>query len=364
MSAIFCVDSWIFRIFLGYIWIYLNICIVYHTNMALRNKKLQQRIREIQQFIEEQYKPTHVPKARNFGVYEQEWQARLQHAITSLNPLVTQACATITTHKGPGPKRILDLRQRLLILLLQRWCDQSNRMMSSLLLLFSTLNKIQLGYKSIERLYSDQEVQLALHNLHVLILQRQHVKVVDTCGDATGYALTISKHYATHACQLKEKAKTQDGIKKFVYVFRLLDLKTRLYLAYGTSFKSEKEAFDQAIRMLRTLKIQVRSIRLDRYYSNPCYIDQFPDTKVYLIPKKNATLKHSGAWKKMLIEFYNNQMQFLEEYFQRNTSENEFGNDKKHFGWGLPQRRDDRIDTAAFATTELHNLLHLTTPTT
>lgn len=331
--------------------------------MVLRNKKLQQRIREIQQFIDEQYKPAHVPKARNTGLYEKEWQARLQHACISLDPLVTRACASISTHKGPGPEHSLDLRQRLLILLLQRWCDQSNRMMSSLLLLFSALNKIHLSYKSIERLYSDQEVLIALHNLHVLILQQQTVKVVDTCGDATGYALTISKHYATHASKLKEKAKTQNGIKKFVYVFRLLDLKTHLYLAYGTSFKSEREAFDQAIQMLRTLKIHVRSIRLDRYYSNPCYVDLFPETKMYLIPKKNATLKHHGAWKRMLIDFYNNQMHYLEEYFQRNASENEFGNDKKHFGWGLSQRRDDRIDTASFAITELHNLLHLTEQT-
>lgn len=90
------------------------------------------------------------------------------------------------------------------------------------------------------------------------------MKNVDTCGDATGYALTISKHYATHTSKLKEKAKIQDGIKKFVYVFRLLDLKTRLCIAYGTSFKSEKEAFDQAMKMLKELKIQVRSIRLDR----------------------------------------------------------------------------------------------------
>ena len=231
--------------------------------MVLRNKKLQQRIRKVQQFIDEQYKPTHLPKERCFGSYEKEWQTRLQHAITTLNPLVTRACSTIRTRKDPGPERSLDLRQRLLILLLQRWCDQSNRMMSSLLL-FSVLNNIHLSYKSVERLYSDQEELLALYNLHSIVLKECNVKNVNTCGDATGYALTISKHYATHTSKLKEKAKIQDGIKKFVYVFRLLDLKTRLYIAYGTSFKSEKEAFDQAMKMLKELKIQVRSIRLDR----------------------------------------------------------------------------------------------------
>lgn len=327
--------------------------------MVLRNKKLQQRVREIQQFIDEQYKPSHPSTPRDWRAYEQQWYARLRHATDLLEPLVAEACSSIRMHAGPGPKHALDLRQRVLILLLQRWCDQSNRMMSCLLLLFSALSKVRLSYKSIERLYSDHDVLLALHNLHVLILKKRGVDVVDACGDATGYSLTITKHYATEATRRKEKAKTQDGVKKFVYVFRLLDLDTHLYLAYGTSFKSERKAFDQAVQMLRALNVRVRSIRLDRYYSAPCYVDEFPDAIVYLIPKKNATLKGSGHWKRTLIDFYNNQTSYLEQYFKRNSSENEFGNDKKHFGWGLPQRRDDRIDTASFAITELHNLLHL-----
>lgn len=329
--------------------------------VQLRNKKLRQRIRDIQKFIDEQYKPTHPARVRDWKTYEQQWEARLRHAINMLEPLVDEACSRIIVHKGPGPQHTLDLRQRTMILLLQRWCDQSNRMMSCLLLLFSALSKVHLSYKSIERLYSDEDVQLALHNLHVLILKKQNVVEINACGDATGYALTITKHYATEASKRKEKAKTQDGVKKFVYVFRLLDLDTRLYIAYGTSFKSEKEAFDQAIKMLRSLGIRVRSVRLDRYYSAPSYLALFPEAKVYIIPKKNATLKGGGNWKRTLLDFYNNQMGFLEEYFKRNNSENEFGNDKKHFGWGLPQRRDDRIDTAAFAITELHNLLQLTT---
>ena len=37
----------------------------------------------------------------------------------------------------------------------------------------------------------------------------------------------------------------------------------------------------------------IDSVRLDRYYSSPSYVDSFGDreTKVFVIPKKNATLK-------------------------------------------------------------------------
>jgi len=43
----------------------------------------------------------------------------------------------------------------------------------------------------------------------------------------------------------KDKAKEAKpkGKKTFVYSFNLLDLDLKMYAAYGTSFKSEKQAF-------------------------------------------------------------------------------------------------------------------------
>jgi transposase len=325
----------------------------------LRNKQLQKKVREIQQFIDDKYKPAHAPKARDWRTYEDEWDARIRYAVETLEPLVARACMNVIVRKGPGPAHVLDLRQRVLIILLQRWCDQSNRVMGCLLALFGALNGTHVSYKTVERLYSDEDVLLALHNLHVLMLEEKGIHVVDACGDATGYALTITKHYATEATKRKEKAKTQDGKKKFVYAFKMLDINTGMYITHGTSFKSEKDAYDQAMQMLRTLDVKVRSIRLDRYYSAQHYVDQFPNSTVYIMPKKNVTLKGSWHWKRTLMRMYNDLMTYLEEYFKRNHSENGFGTDKRLFGWSLPQRRDDRIDTASFVLTELHNLLHL-----
>ncbi len=79
-----------------------------------------------------------------------------------------------------------------------------------------------------------------------------------------------------------------------------MDLDPRLYIAFGPSMKSEREAYDRAMDLLSTLGLGVDSIRLDRYYSSPSYVDNLGDTKVFIIPKKNATLNGSQKWKDTL----------------------------------------------------------------
>ncbi len=74
-----------------------------------------------------------------------------------------------------------------------------------------------------------------------------------------------------------------------------MDIKSRLYLAYGTSFKSEQKAYDKAIQMALELKISIEDIRLDRYYSKQIFVKNLSESlagiKFYLIPKSNATIK-------------------------------------------------------------------------
>lgn len=324
----------------------------------IKSKHLRTMVNDLDRFIDEEYKPAHPEEERDTAAYERELQIRLRRAATELRPLVAQAC-DIRTRVRPGPRAIMSLQQRVMILLLQRLCPSSNRMMSCMLLFFSALTNIDVSYKTIERFYGDKDVILALHNLHILILKKQGVRAVDVAGDATGYGLTITKHYATEANKLKEKAKAD--LRKFVYMFRLIDINTGMYVAYGTSYKSEREAYDDARRMLLTMDIDVNSIRLDRYYSAAFYADQWPDSLVYIIPKKNVTSKGSWHWKRTLFRMYNDLMTYLEEFFMRNSSENGFGIDKRRFGWTIPQRRDDRISVANAAISILHNLFRLTT---
>ena len=70
---------------------------------------------------------------------------------------------------------------------------QSNRREAYLLPLMG-LDK-HIGYKSVERLYSDPLVIMVIHNMFLLSLQKRGIVEVDSCGDGTGYSLSMTKHY-------------------------------------------------------------------------------------------------------------------------------------------------------------------------
>ena len=108
-----------------------------------------------------------------------------------------------------------------------------------------------------------------------------------------------------------------------------------------------------------TLGLEMDSIRLDRYYSSPSYVDKLGDTKVFVIPKKNAPLNGSQKWKDTMEEFVLDTMNYLEKYHQRSNSESGFAADKKMLGWNIAQRRDDRIDNALFCTGVWHNMFNM-----
>ena len=141
-----------------------------------------------------------------------------------------------------------------------------------------------------------------------------------------------------------------------------MDLSSRMYLAYGSSMKSEKEAYDRAIRMLSTIDVTLATARLDRYYSTPGYVDSLGDARVFVIPKSNATLNGSWKWKETMKEFVTNTIQYLEQYYRRENSESGFAADKKMLGWSIAQRKEDRIDCANVCIGLWHNLFNLATP--
>ncbi len=129
---------------------------------------------------------------------------------------------------------------------------------------------------------------------------------------------------------MKDKAK-ENGDNKgddarprrlFAYAFTIMDLNTRLYLACGHSLRSEKEAFEGAMAMLSHTDVELSSMRLDRYYSYPTYVNAFGgETRVYVMPKRNSTLKGSQKWKDTMKEFIKDTMGYLEEYHRRSNSE-------------------------------------------
>ena len=328
--------------------------------VQIRAKQVRERVKELDKIVEE-YKKNHPKKQRDYSLYEQSFRIRLKNVVTNLDDLIDEAIKNFHFSSKNENKHSLPLSKRIRLILVKELTEKGNRKIANLLGLFSCLSGADISYKAVERLYSDDKVILCLHNLFILALQKRGINQIDACGDATGYSLTISKHYSAYVQKLKDKSKIQEDVEKkcFVFKFTLMDLKTKMYVCYGSSLRSEKEAFDKAMQMLHSIDVELASIRLDRYYSFPSYVNQFKESKVYIIPRKNVGLMNGFKWCETLKDFLLNTTKYLEEYFQRNNSESQFSADKKMFGWKVAQKREDRIDTCLLARAVWHNLLLL-----
>ena len=143
-----------------------------------------------------------------------------------------------------------------------------------------------------------------------------------------------------------------------------MDLKAKMYIAFGlnSSMKSEREAFDRVMSMLSSLDIEMSSVRFDRYYSSPSYVDGFGSAKVCIIPMSYLTLNGSMKWKHTVKNFVENTMQYLENYHARSNSESGFSADKKMLGWNIAQKRSDRIDNALCCSGVWHNMFNMGIP--
>ncbi len=312
---------------------------------------------------------------RDWRTYEQRLALRAKKASIELLPIIERAYAMIGV---PEPEKELGGRppkatvpQKVLMLLIKDIFQISNRKMASMLDLFAALNNIDISYKTLERAYSEDLVKLTIHNAFAIIAKDAGIKESDTCGDGTGYSLTVTKHYRNEReKQLKrlngasKKAKpTKSGNKTkkrrlFVYSFALMDLDTHMYIGYATSMKSEKEAFRKAVSMAGAMGIKINSARLDKYYSCPSIVNEFAkNTTIYVLPKSNATINGPFAWKSILKSIMNDPIGFLRQYFLRNHSECGFSVDKNMCGRKVWQKLDDRIDTALLCKGLWHNLM-------
>jgi transposase len=244
---------------------------------------------------------------------------------------------------GRPPK--LDLEKKVNLFILARFLSKSNRGVEEALEYFQPLFGVDVSYKYIERLYSDPEVKLALHNVFVLLLKEEGTSG-DLAGDGTGYSVRVDSHYRSDPKKFG---------KKYVHFFSMIDLATGMYVGCGTSRLSEWDAFSKAVAMLRRIGTAVRSVRLDKYFSTRSVIKLFGRTvSMFLIPRKN--IAKVGAWADILTRAMASPVGFLSEYFHRNVSESGFSSDKGRFGRVIKQRRADRQETALFSNALLHNL--------
>ncbi len=233
--------------------------------------------------------------------------------------------------------------------------------MANMLMIFTLLSNIDVNYKDVERLYSDKHVGEVLLTMHESLLKKKGVNNSDAAGDGTGHSLTVSVHYTSEAQKLKDGLKSELAAKekKFVHDFKFIDVRTQMYLAYGTSFKSETEAFHKARTFINEINVKMNSLRLDKFYSNGATVDLFPETQVYIIPKLNATINGSYKWKRAVSKFTHHTFDYLYEYYLRNHSEGGFSEDKREYGQTTRLHLEKRIDTQIFAQLIWHNLFKL-----
>jgi len=339
----------------------------------VRSGDIQYKLEEINNILGKKYVQEHPEKKRDWRTYESEFSQRIKTAMEELDPLISKAVSIMHIER-PGHPHSLSLCQRVKLILIKQLVGKSNRMFANMLDIFSMLSGIDISYKTIERLYSYNDIVMARFNLHVLLLKNKDITNADATGDGTGYSLTVKKNYETYAQGLKDLAKENKEIgnkdhkdkktkghrkRLFAYSFSIMDLRTRMYIASGTSMKSERNAYDNAMRIINKIGINIDTIRLDRYYSSLSYVDKLGNTKVYIIPKKNSTLRGTHKWKSIIREFVNDTMNYLEKYHQRSNSESGFAADKKMLGWNMAQRRDDRINNALLCTNVWHNLFNM-----
>src|SRR4030066_2425968 len=130
-----------------------------------------------------------------------EWEhkrTQVKERLHRLPEYVHQAVEVINREEqkmGRPPK--LDLEKKVNLFILVRFLNKSNRNAEESLQYFQPLFGVSVSYKYIERLYSDEEVKLALHNLFILLLKDENVSS-DITGDGTGYTVTVTKHYRSN----------------------------------------------------------------------------------------------------------------------------------------------------------------------
>jgi transposase len=281
-----------------------------------------------------------------YAVWERERQ-KVKHRLQELPRLVQLAAEKVKVVKDSrGQHTAVPIAKRVMLLIFKRLTERSNRGMEDLLTAFEPLFEFQRSYKFIERLYSDLEVRLVLHNLFILMVREEGVSG-HYAGDGTGYALTIEQHY--------RKAPQKRG-KKYALLFFIIDIETNFYVGYGHSHISEMDAFHKACAVLRELRIPVESMRLDKYYSSRKVIRLFSrEVSLYLIPKKNIA-RFGAQWPAIFQKILDDPIAFLHEYFYRNLCETSNSTDKNRFGNYIHQQRIERQETETKCLAVLHNI--------
>lgn len=116
----------------------------------MKSEDIRDRLKDIDKYLLNQYRENKRLEKRDWRIYEQQLTIRIKGAIQNLEPLINEA-VNIKIHRGSGRPPLLDLKQRVIILLLKELIGETNRKMASMLTLFFLLSGIDVNYKKVER---------------------------------------------------------------------------------------------------------------------------------------------------------------------------------------------------------------------
>ena len=308
----------------------------------------QKRAKELLEVLDE-VRETHFKDREKEYPYS-EWERKreiVKERLRTLKVYVKEAVEMIQReerNRGRPPK--INLDKRVMLFLFARWMNKSNRGTEEALEAFQPLFGFEVSYKTIERLYSDEEVKAALHNLFVLLIKEEGTSG-KFAGDGTGYSLSVEEHYRTEP---------QKEGKKYLYTLRIIDIETNLYVGIGFSKISEMDAYHKAIKLMSKIGIRIDSIALDKYYSSRKVIELFDrNVSIFVIPKKNIS-EIGMRWSTIFRRIAEDPIAYLSQYFMRNLSESGHSSDKRRFGGIIRQRREDRQESALFSIAVWHNV--------
>ncbi|MEM0195975.1 MAG: hypothetical protein QXJ24_06650 [Thermoplasmatales archaeon] len=129
---------------------------------GITDEDLRNKVQEMDDFIRKKYRIDHPKEERGWRTYEQLFSGMIREAMKSPNTLISEAVPSIHTDSGAGRPKLLTIEQRVKLLLIKQLVGESNRMFASMPDVFTMVSGINISYKTIERLYSDEEAMMTL----------------------------------------------------------------------------------------------------------------------------------------------------------------------------------------------------------
>lgn len=134
-------------------------------------KQTRQLLFEIDNLIRIRVFPR-LRKPTNWRTINQDHAYKIKKTIMLFSSELERLSGQITPSRKAGRISAITADQKVKILLVKQLMGESNRNMVYLLVIFSALSGIFLGYKSIERFYLDKDVYFLLLQLKDFIINK------------------------------------------------------------------------------------------------------------------------------------------------------------------------------------------------